>query len=64
LQGFSGHADREQLLAWLVGLNNPPKKVFVTHGEPSASKGFASLVQEKTGWSVIVPEYGDEIILD
>jgi metallo-beta-lactamase family protein len=63
LEGFSGHADREQLLAWLKGLKTPPKQVFVTHGEPAASRSFTELVKEKTGWNVIAPEYGDEIIL-
>jgi metallo-beta-lactamase family protein len=64
LQGFSGHADREQLLAWLLGLKKPPKRVFVTHGEPSASKAFTDMAKEKTGWNVTAPEYGDEITLD
>ncbi len=64
LHGFSGHADRQQLLAWLMALSSPPKEVFVTHGEPSVSRSFANLVEEKTGWNVMAPDYGDEVILN
>ena len=64
LQGFSGHADRQQLLTWLTALKSPPEEVFVTHGEPSVARSFASLVVEKTGWNVTAPDYGDEVILN
>ena len=64
LNGFSAHADRDQLLKWLSGLKRPPKRLFITHGEPSASQHFASLVREKTGWEVMVPEYREQVLLD
>lgn len=64
LRGFSGHADRQQLLKWLLSLTKPPKGVFVTHGESDVVDGFASLVREQTGWNVMSPEYGDEVVLD
>jgi hypothetical protein len=38
--------------------------LFVTHGEPEVAKGFGVLLQGKTGWSVLVPEYKDEVVLD
>jgi metallo-beta-lactamase family protein len=63
LHGFSGHADREQLLSWLLNLRKPPKGVFVTHGESSAAEGFAGLLGARTGWPVTAPEYGDEVVL-
>lgn len=64
LHGFSGHADREELLRWLSSLQRPPRCLFVTHGEPEASRHFASLVSDKTGWKVAAPEYRDEFLLD
>jgi metallo-beta-lactamase family protein len=64
LQGFSGHADQQQLLEWLLGFKKSPQKVFVTHGEPTVSEVFANLVKEKTGWNIMVPEYGEEVSLD
>jgi metallo-beta-lactamase family protein len=64
LNGFSAHADRNQLLKWLSSLRKPPRCLFVTHGEPNTSHNFASLVRDKTGWQVAVPEYHDEVLLD
>lgn len=64
LNGFSAHADKGQLLKWLSTLRRPPQRLFVTHGEPSASQHFASLVRDKAAWQVTVPEYQDEVLLD
>jgi metallo-beta-lactamase family protein len=64
LHGFSGHADQSQLLKWLSNLKRPPRRVFITHGEPEVSEKFAGLVREKTGWTTSVPEYADEFALD
>ncbi len=64
LHGFSGHADREQLLSWLQSLNKAPKAVFVTHGEPPVSESFAQLVREKTGWNAVAPDYGERVVLE
>jgi metallo-beta-lactamase family protein len=64
LNGFSTHADKDELIRWLSSLNRPPKRLFVTHGEPSVSQHFASLVRDKTGWEVVVPNYQDEVFLD
>ena len=62
--GFSAHADKEELLEWLMSLKKPPRRVFVTHGEADAAQSFADLISERTGWNVTVPEYQDEVILD
>ena len=57
INGLSAHADRPELLKWLSSIKNKPKKVFITHGEPSASKSFAEEIQRNLGWQVFVPEY-------
>jgi metallo-beta-lactamase family protein len=64
INGFSAHADRDELLKWLSSLRRSPRRIFVTHGESSASQHFAGLVRDKTGWEVVVPEYQDEFLLD
>ncbi len=64
LHGFSGHADQPQLLEWVSSLTQPPKHVFITHGESGVTESFANLVHEKTGWTVSSPEFGDEVVLD
>jgi len=64
IDGFSAHADREGLLAWLSDIRVPPRCVFVTHGEEQAATSFAEVLQEKTGWMVKVPQYKDTAELD
>jgi len=64
INGFSAHADRNELLRWLSGLKKNPRHVFVTHGEPDAAKNFAGLLKEEKGWNVSVPEYKHEAILN
>jgi metallo-beta-lactamase family protein len=63
IDGFSAHADRDGLLAWLSDIRIPPRCVFVTHGEEKAATSFANLLKEKTGWMVEVPEYKDTVEL-
>ncbi|MCX6993587.1 MAG: MBL fold metallo-hydrolase [Kiritimatiellaeota bacterium] len=57
LHGFSAHADREELLAWLQACAQPPRHIFVTHGEAATALAFAAFVQEKTGWPASAPAY-------
>ncbi len=64
VHGFSAHADRDELLRWLSALKRPPRHVFVTHGEPKASKAFADLLRSEKGWEVSVPKYRGVARLD
>lgn len=54
LEGFSGHADRDGLLAWLAGFQIPPKQIFLVHGEAESKADFAALVKEKLGYQCTV----------
>ncbi len=64
VEGFSGHADREELLRWLGTLQKPPRRLFVVHGEATGAENFATYVHQKTGWDVLVPEFRQEVLLD
>ena len=64
MDGFSAHADRDDLFKWISNLRSPPRHVFVTHGEPDSAQSLANLIIEKKGWKVLVPAYQDEVILD
>ena len=63
IDGFSAHADREGLLAWLSDMRLPPCCVFITHGEEMAATSFAQFLSEKTGWQTQVPHYQDTVAL-
>lgn len=58
VNGLSAHADRGELARWLDGLERPPDRTFVVHGEPAASAALAAHVAAR-GWSVTVPGDGD-----
>ncbi len=64
VKGFSAHADRDELLQWLKNLKNPPRCVFVVHGEKNSAASFADYIKDSTGWKAIVPEYQQEVTLD
>jgi metallo-beta-lactamase family protein len=60
---LSAHADRDGLLAWLGGLPAPPKRIFLTHGEPVAADALRLSIQERFGWTATVPEYRETVLL-
>jgi len=64
IDGFSAHADQNELLVWITALKKPPRRVFITHGEPDAANAFKNLLEQKTGWPCTVPAYQQEILLD
>ena len=61
LQSTSGHADCDQLVAWLKGSASPPKRVFVTHGEPAAADALRQHIRREIPSDVTVPEHGETI---
>jgi metallo-beta-lactamase family protein len=63
IQGFSAHADRDELLKWLSKLAAEPRMIFVTHGEARAADNFKDFLQEKTGYNATVPKYGETVYL-
>ena len=57
LGSLSAHADRGELLRWVGKLPRPPKRVFVTHGEPVAADSLRQANEELQGWPSTVPEH-------
>ena len=64
IPGFSAHADYNEILAWLMGFNRPPKKTFIVHGEPATSQALAEKIRKTLNWETIIPVYGDEFQLE
>lgn len=62
LDGLSAHADYEEILDWLRPLV-PPRKTFITHGEPVAADSLRQKLERQFGWSTEVPEQGEEFDL-
>ncbi len=62
LNGYSGHADADELDAFLENIEGI-KNVFVVHGESSQSFAFAKRLREKRErkWTIEIPEPGDSL---
>ncbi len=57
LDNLSAHADADEIMAWLRGFTQAPRRTFVTHGEPEAADALRSRIDHELGWAVSVPEY-------
>lgn len=49
IDGFSAHADRDELLRWFGGFRNKPK-VYIVHAEPPAAAALAQSIGQKFGF--------------
>ncbi len=61
--GLSAHADADELMRWLQSGPTLPKRVFLTHGEPSSAQAMALRIRE-LGIDVTVPALGEEFDID
>ena len=59
LPGISGHADKDHLTAWVQGMKEKPKRIFVVHGEDSVCDSFAAHISAVTGVEATAPYSGD-----
>ena len=55
LHGMSGHADAEELMRWLSGVSQPPRCVFVTHGEEESAVALSERIRRERGFPTHVP---------
>jgi metallo-beta-lactamase family protein len=63
IDGFSAHADKDELHKWLKGFKKAPKCLFIVHSEPATAEKFSQMVTQEFGWKVKVPQYGDKFDL-
>jgi metallo-beta-lactamase family protein len=61
LNGFSGHADQNDLLKWFATLAPARPKVILTHGEDRGRGALAKLIQQKFKLSPTLPKQGDVV---
>ncbi len=59
LGGFSAHADRDAILAWMSTIKSKNCKVFVVHGEETAAESLSGSIRERFGFSTCVPRWGE-----
>ena len=58
LPGISGHADKQGLIDWLLGMTPRPATVFVNHGEDAVCTSFAGCLHSEYGFNTLAPYSG------
>jgi len=62
--GFSAHADQKGLLEWAGHFAESQPRVFVTHGEPTASETLVEKLKEDLNLEAYVPRMRESLILE
>ncbi len=63
LEGFSGHSDRDQLLAYVRNLKPKPKRVLVNHGEKTRAADLARTLAARFRLNASCPSNLDAVRL-
>jgi metallo-beta-lactamase family protein len=58
LDGFSGHADRDELLEWVAAIQRKPERVFLVHGEEASAATLQASLQQQFNLRVDIPTMG------
>lgn len=58
LNGFSGHADRSELLEWAGNFQRRPQHTFIVHGETEAAEALQQGLVSEGFKQVVVPHLG------
>lgn len=64
IDNLSAHADADEILGWLGGMRTPPKRVFITHGEPDAADALRRRIEHTLHWDCRVPDYLEKVELE
>jgi metallo-beta-lactamase family protein len=63
ISGYSAHADKNELRAWVRKLGGPIRRAFVVHGEPTGLQAMASLLRQEGVRQVVIPKMGESFEL-
>jgi metallo-beta-lactamase family protein len=64
IQGFSGHADRDQLVGLVAQGGDKAKQIFVTMGEERSSLFLTQRLRDYLSVNAIAPEENQEVEID
>jgi metallo-beta-lactamase family protein len=63
IQGFSVHADADDMIAWLRQMPEPPQACYVLHGEEESSEAMRDRIDDELGWTAVVPRLGERVVV-
>jgi len=61
LNGFSGHADHDELLAWVGAIQSKPRRTLLVHGELDAAQALAHDLADRFGIAAEIPEWKQSV---
>ncbi len=64
INNLSAHADCNEIIGWLHGFETPPRRTFITHGEPGPADALRQRIEKDLGWPCEVPDYLETVALD
>ena len=59
IEGYSGHADQTWLLNFIWSFTNPPKQIFLVHGEYEGQEELKRKIEDSSECGVIIPDFGE-----
>jgi len=60
---YSGHADAQEIVAWMAKFQRRPKNTFLVHGDPEALEGLKARIEKGLQWTVTLPKPKETFIL-
>lgn len=63
IENLSAHADADEIMGWLSQFRQPPRRTFITHGEPEAADALRRRIEETLKWQCSVPDYLERVAL-
>jgi metallo-beta-lactamase family protein len=63
METLSGHADSGEIMRWLRGFPEPPRKTYLVHGEPASSEALKSKMARELKWDVEIRRYLEQVSL-
>jgi len=65
IDGFSAHADYEEILYWLSNFETKPSKVYLVHGEDKSLISLQEKIKAKyKDWDVEIAKYRETVVLN
>jgi metallo-beta-lactamase family protein len=56
VNAYSVHADGSEIVDWLRTMTEPPKRVFIVHGEPDSSLALEKRIEAELNYNCVVPK--------
>lgn len=63
IEGYSAHADAQDILNWVKNFKQKPDRIFLNHGEYESQKALADLIKTEIGIEPQIPVLHQEYIV-